>query len=105
MQTHRTLLDTPFVTDSANQPRAQRSQSEDYVLVAGRLLGVFDSVGGRDHGMLVSHRAGKMIAAAWQAISEAERQESPAQLEAVLQAFIQQADTEIASLAIPEGQR
>ena len=46
----------PFLIDSANQKQEHRSQSEDYVLVDPNtgLLGVFDSVGGRDKGRLVS---------------------------------------------------
>jgi protein phosphatase len=93
--------------DSANQPREQRSQSEDYVLVDPDtgILGVFDAVGGRDHGRLVSHLAGKTIAAAWQSLSDVERQGSPTQLEALLQALIRQADTTIASLVIPPEQK
>ncbi|BCL78749.1 protein-serine/threonine phosphatase [Ktedonobacteria bacterium brp13] len=96
-----------FLITSANRARDQRSQSEDYFLVDSHtgLLGVFDSVGGRDQGRLVSHLAGKTIAAAWQCLSPAQRQGSPAQLEASLQVLIRQADTAIASLVIPQAQR
>ncbi|MGH2508603.1 MAG: PP2C family protein-serine/threonine phosphatase, partial [Ktedonobacteraceae bacterium] len=96
-----------FLIDSANQTRASKSQSEDAVLTDSStgLLGVFDSVGGRDKGLLVSHLAAKTIASAWQSLSETERQGSLTQLEAALQALIQQADTAIASLVLPPEQR
>lgn len=95
----------PFVIDSANHPRDQQRQSEDYLLVASGLLGVFDSVGGRDQGRLVSHLAGQTIATGWQALAETERQGLPAHLELTLQALLQQADTAIAELCIPPEQR
>ena len=95
------LLNTSVLIEHANQPREQERQSEDYILVTKGLLGVFDSVGGRDKGRLVSHLAGRVIATAWRSLSEAERQGPPEQLEAVLQALIRQADTAIANLPIP----
>jgi serine/threonine protein phosphatase PrpC len=95
------LLNTSLLIEHANQPREQERQSEDYILVTDGLLGVFDSVGGRDKGRLVSHLAGKVIAAAWRSLSGAERQRPPEQLESVLQALIRQADTAIAELPIP----
>ena len=106
MELHVTLPQTsfgPFLIDSANQTREDRSQSEDYVLVDPKtgLLGVFDSVGGRDKGRFVSHLAGKTIASAWQAQTLTERQGLPTQIEASLQALIRLADTTIASLLIP----
>lgn len=110
MEQQRMLFQAPFgrlMIEHANQVRAQRSESEDYVLVDPDrgLLGIFDSVGGRDKGHLVSHLAGKMIASAWQALPETERQGSPTQLESSLQALIRQADTAIASLVIPLEQK
>ena len=95
----------PLVIDSSNQPRDLLPQSEDYVLVQSGLLGVFDSVGGRDQGRLVSHLAGKTIAAIWQVLTEAERQEVPEQMEIRLQTFLRKADTTIAALTIPPEQR
>lgn len=81
----------------------QRSQSEDYILVNVErgLLGVFDSVGGRDRNLLVSHLAGITISSALEALSEADRQVAPAQIETLLQTLIQLADTKIASLVLP----
>ena len=105
MNNHTTLSLPRFLIDSANQAREQGSPSEDYLLLdgEGELLGVFDSVGGRDHGQLVSHLAGKMIASVWQSLSQ--KGSPPTQLEASLQALIRQADTMIARLLIPEKQR
>ena len=110
MTQHRVLPHTSFgqfMIDSANHRREQESESEDYILVDldTGFLGVFDSVGGRDKGRLVSHLAGKTIVSAWQSLSQAERQGSPTQLEASLQTLIRQADTAIASLAIPPDQK
>lgn len=105
MKDNGILLDPSFVIDHANQPRNQGSQSEDDVLVTQGLLGVFDSVGGRDKGRFVSHLAGETIAAFWQSLSEAERQGLPEQLERILQAGIQQTDAAIASLVILPEQR
>ncbi len=99
------LLDASFLVDHANQPRDQGKPSEDDILVMSPLLGIFDSVGGRDQGRLVSHLAGRTIAAFWQGLPEAERQGSPEQVEHTLQAAIQQADTVIAELPIPAEQR
>src|SRR6266704_789257 len=101
-----TLPGVSFLIDSANQPRNQGSQSEDYVLIDRNLLGVFDSVGGRDQGRLVSHLAGKTIVERWQALAEAERKAPPEQLVCVLQTLLQQADSTIAELPIlPEQKR
>src|SRR5947209_1662532 len=96
-----------FLIDSANQKPVKRKQSEDYILIDPDtgILGVFDSVGGRDNGRLVSHLAGGTIASAWQALSETERKGSPTELEASLQGLIRQADAVIASLVIPAGQK
>src|SRR5581483_1513661 len=105
MQDNDMLLETPFLVDHANQPRDPGKPSEDYVLVTPRLLGVFDSVGGRDNGRLVSHLAGETISAFWGALPEAERKAPPEQIEHILQTAIQQADTAIASLDIPPEQR
>ena len=110
MEQHRVLPTTffgRFVIDSANHLREQRNQSEDYVLVDPDtgLLGIFDAVGGRDKGRLVSHLAGKTIGSAWQALSETERQAAPAQIEAHLQKLIQKADMAITSLVIPQEQK
>lgn len=91
----------PFRIDSANQPREQGSQSEDYLLVTDGLLGVFDSVGGRDQGRLVSHLAGKTILANWQALPDAERTAPPEHLACTLETLLWQADTTIAALPIP----
>jgi serine/threonine protein phosphatase PrpC len=93
--------------DCANHSRDQRNQSEDYVLVDAHtgLLGVFDSVGGRDNGLLVSHLAGETIASAWRSLRDKEQKGLPAHLEASLQALIRQADTTIASLVLPSGQK
>jgi serine/threonine protein phosphatase PrpC len=99
------LPGTLLLIESANQPREQERPSEDYILVTDGLLGVFDSVGGRDKGRLVSHLAGKVIAEAWWSLSETERQGSSEQLESVLQALIRQADTAIAELSIPPEQK
>lgn len=90
-----------FCIDSANQPRDQGCQSEDSILVVDGLLGIFDSVGGRDQGRLVSHLAGKTIMVNWQALAEAERKAPPEQLACTLQTLLQQADTAIAALPIP----
>lgn len=98
-------LDAPLWVDSANQPRDRGKPSEDYLLVTPRLLGVFDSVGGRDNGRLVSHLAGETISAYWQALSETERQGSPEGIERTLQGAIRQADTALAELPIPAAQR
>ncbi|MBO0783866.1 MAG: serine/threonine-protein phosphatase [Ktedonobacteraceae bacterium] len=97
-----------WVIDHAHRRHDQRSQSEDYILVdpSTGLLGVFDAVGGRDQGRLVSHLAGKTIAAAWQTLPATERQGPPSQLEAALQAVIRQADATIAALEIlPDDKR
>jgi serine/threonine protein phosphatase PrpC len=96
-----------FLIDSANKAREQRSQSEDYILVDPDtgLLGVFDAVGGRDNGRLVSHLAGKTIASVWQSLSQETQKAPPTQLEASLQELIRQADTTIAGLMIPPEQR
>lgn len=99
------LLEVPFLIDYANQPRDPEKPSEDDVLVTPRLLGVFDSVGGRDNGRLVSHLAGETISAFWEALPEAERKAPPEQIEHILQTAIQQADMAIASLDIPPEQR
>ncbi len=102
-----TNLSKRFLIDSANQAREQRSQSEDYILVDPDtgLLGIFDAVGGRDNGRLVSHLAGKTIASAWQSLPQETRKAEPSQLESSLQALIRQADTTIAELVIPPEQR
>lgn len=103
---HMTLPGASFRVDRANQSREQRSQSEDYMLVTDGLLGVFDSVGGRDQGRLVSHLAGKTIAAHWQTQAEVARQSPPEQLADALQTLLRQADTTIAELPIsPEHKR
>jgi serine/threonine protein phosphatase PrpC len=94
-----------FRIDSANQPREQGCQSEDALLVTDGLLGVFDSVGGRDQGRLVSHLAGTTIMERWQALTEAERKAPPEHLADVLQTLLQQADTTIAALRIPAEQK
>lgn len=94
-----------FRIDSANQPRDQGCQSEDALLVTDGLLGVFDSVGGRDQGRLVSHLAEMTIMACWQALAETERKAPPEQLACVLQTLLQQADTTIAALPIPAEQK
>ncbi|HEU5379813.1 MAG TPA: PP2C family serine/threonine-protein phosphatase [Ktedonobacteraceae bacterium] len=99
------VLEIPFLISHANQPRDPEKPSEDDVLLRSCLLGVFDSVGGRDNGRLVSHLARRIIAAYWEALSETERQESPEQLERVLQSATQQADRAIAALSIPAEQR
>src|SRR5437879_9353805 len=100
-----TLPGASFRIDSANQPREQGSQSEDYMLVADGLLGVFDSVGGRDQGRLVSHLAGRTIASSWQALAKVKQKAPPEHLTPVLHTLLQQADTTIAELSIPEAQR
>lgn len=105
MNNNETVLDTAFLVDHANEPRAQGKPSEDDVLVIQHLLGVFDSVGGRDNGRLVSHLAGETVAAYWQTLPETERQGSPEQIEHALQMAIRQADTAIAELSIPTEQR
>lgn len=105
MKNKRTPLNASLFIESANQPREPGHQSEDFVLVTEDLLGVFDSVGGRDKGRLVSHLAGKVIAAAWHLLPKTERQGSPEQLALTLQALIRQADTAIAELPIPPEQR
>lgn len=99
------LPGTSLLVESANQPRDQEHQSEDYVLITEDFLGVFDSVGGRDNGQLVSHLAGKVIAAAWRSLSEIERQGPPEQIESTLQVLIRLADTTIAELPIPPEQK
>lgn len=90
--------------ESANQPRGQ-GDSEDYILLASGLLGIFDSVGGRDRGRLVSHLAGKTVGASWQSLSAASRQGPPEELEAALGTLLRKADTTIAALEIPPEQR
>ena len=99
------LPEKSFLIDHGNQPRESGKPSEDYVLATPRLLGVFDSVGGRDNGRLVSHLAGKTISAFWDALPATEREAPPEQIEHALQAAIQQADTAIAKLPIPGEQR
>jgi serine/threonine protein phosphatase PrpC len=105
MQDNDRPLEATFLVNHANQPRDPDKPSEDYVLVTPHLLGVFDSVGGRDNGRLVSHLAGETISAFWQSLPETERKAPPEQIEHVLQAAIQQADTAIAELPIPAEQR
>ena len=105
MKKHRTLVAPSFVIDWANQPRSQGEISEDYILAQSGLLGVFDSVGGRDNGRLVSHLAGETLAEFWQSLSETEHQAPPEHLAQTLQAGIQQADAAIASLVLPPEQR
>lgn len=105
MQNNDLLLESTFLIDSANRPRCAEKPSEDYLLVTPRLLGVFDSVGGRDNGRLVSHQAGKTIAAYWEGLPVGECQGSPEQIERALQAAIQQADTAIAEISILAEQR
>ncbi|HEU5382840.1 MAG TPA: PP2C family serine/threonine-protein phosphatase [Ktedonobacteraceae bacterium] len=100
----KTFLERAIVIESANQPRGQ-GDSEDDVLVARGLLGIFDSVGGRDRGRLVSHLAGNIVSSAWQSLSDHERQGPPEQLEVVLGMLLRKADTAIASLEIPPEQR
>lgn len=101
-----TLPGACFLIDSANQPRHQDRRSEDSLLVTGGLLGVFDSVGGRDQGRLVSLLASKAIAAHWHTLAETERNAPPEQLTCALQTVLQQADTIIAKLSIsPEQKR
>lgn len=104
MVNRRTSLERAIVIESANQPRGQ-GESEDYVLVARGLLGVFDSVGGRDRGRLVSHLAGNVVGAAWQSLPDHERQGPPERLEVVLETLLRKADTAIAALEIPPEQR
>src|SRR5690242_5472599 len=99
-----TFLTTAIITDSANQSRGQ-GDSEDYTLVAPGLLGIFDSVGGRDRGRLVSHLAGKTVETSWQSLSDAERQGPPEQLEATLGTLLRSADMAIAAMEIPPEQR
>ncbi|WP_236038862.1 PP2C family protein-serine/threonine phosphatase [Ktedonobacter robiniae] len=96
-----------FLIESANHMHPQRSQSEDYVLVNHEkgLLGVFDSVGGRDQNLLVSHLAGQTISSAFDTLLETDSQLGPTEREAVLRQLIQLADTAIASLALPPEQR
>ncbi|WP_040445725.1 PP2C family protein-serine/threonine phosphatase [Ktedonobacter racemifer] len=96
-----------FLIDSANQMHEQRSQSEDYVLVNGErgLLGVFDSVGGRDRNLLVSHLAAMTISSAFEALPETDCQLGHTEREALLQQLIHLADTTIASLTLPPEQR
>ena len=96
-----------FTIESANLPRVQGGRSEDYTLVdqGTGLVGVLDSVGGRDCGQWVSQVAGKAIATAWKSLPNEERQGPPAQLEAALQRLIRQADTALAALPIPPEQR
>lgn len=101
MTSNVTLPGACFLIDSANQPRNQGSRSEDYILIADGLLGVFDSVGGRDQGRLVSLLASKTIAAHWQTLVETERAAPPEQLACALQTVLQQADATIAKLSIP----
>jgi protein phosphatase len=105
MRHHETLLNAAFGIDSANQPRVQGQTSEDAVLVQSGLLGVFDSVGGRDKGRLVSHLARKTIAAFWRSLSEIERHAPLEHLAQTMQTSIHQADVAIASLVIPPEQR
>lgn len=102
---HMTLPGASFRIDSANRPREQGSQSEDYVLVADGLLGAFDSVGGRDQGWLVSHFASKTIVTCWQALVEAERQSPPEQLACTLQSMLQRADATIAQLPVSPSEK
>lgn len=92
-----------FLVESANHAHDQRSLSEDALLIESEagLLGIFDAVGGRDRGQQVAQRASQTIAAAWRSLVDAERQESPIQLEVTLPALIQQADTALASLVLP----
>ena len=96
-----------FIVESANLPRVQGDRSEDYILVDQDtgLIGVLDSVGGRDCGQFVSHVAGEAIATAWKAFPNEERQGSLAQLEASLQRLIRLADTTLAALPISPGER
>lgn len=105
MQDNDMPLETTFLVDHANQPRDRGKPSEDYVLTTPRLLGVFDSVGGRDNGRLVSRLAGETISAFWHALPETECQGSLEQIERVLQAAVQHADTTIAEIPIPAEQR
>lgn len=105
MKNNGMLLHNAFLVDSANQSRSAGKPSEDYLLVTPHLLGVFDSVGGRDNGRLVSHHAGKTIVAYWESLPEGERQGSPERIERALQAAIQQADTAIAEISILAEQR
>lgn len=105
MPENEMLPDAHFLMDHANQPCEQEKPSEDSILVTPRLLGVFDSVGGRDNGHLVSSLAGETISAFWQALPETECQGSLEQIEHALQAAIRQADRAIAELPIPAEQR
>ncbi|HEY1352168.1 MAG TPA: hypothetical protein VGF67_21330 [Ktedonobacteraceae bacterium] len=95
----------PFLVTCATQSRDQEKPGEDYLLVAPRWLGAFDAIGGRDNGLLVSHLAGRTIAAYWQTLPETERQGVPAQIEEALQSAIRCADTAIARLVLPTEQR
>jgi protein phosphatase len=99
-----TFLTLAINIESANLPRGE-GESEDYALVASGLLGIFDSVGGRDRGRLVSHLAGKTVGASWQSLPAASRQGSPEQLEATLGTLLREADTAIATLEIPPEQK
>lgn len=90
--------------DQANMPRGQR-ESEDAVLVAEGLFGIFDSVGGRDQGRRIAHLASVTVAAAWQRIPARERGETPEQRAAVLATLLREADTAIAALDIPPEHR
>jgi serine/threonine protein phosphatase PrpC len=108
MKNGGTLFATSFHSlfiESINQPRGEARQSEDYALVAEGLLGIFDSVGGCDHGLLVSALAGQAITTRWQALSQAKRQGSPEQLETILQTLLRHADAVIAGLPLPPEQR
>ncbi len=96
--------DKTMCLDYANQPRGQ-GESEDEVLVTDGLLGVFDSVGGRDQGRLVSRLAARTVYAGWQERSETECQGSLEQREALLAELLRTADAAIAALAIPPEQR
>ncbi|EFH85688.1 PP2C family protein-serine/threonine phosphatase [Ktedonobacter racemifer] len=103
----RNILGNQFVIESANHKRAQLTQSEDYIFIDQDtgLLGVFDSVGGRDKGQLVSRLAGRTIAASWKNLATTNHQKSLAQIEIHLRAVLQQADTVIAALHLPSGEK
>jgi PPM family protein phosphatase len=90
--------------DQALVPRGQK-ESEDAVLVVEGLLGLFDSVGGRDQGRRIAPLASTTVAASWQRISERERRETPEQQTAVVANLLREVDTTIAALDIPPEHR
>lgn len=96
-----------FLVESACRAHNQRAQSEDALLIDGEtgLLGIFDAVGGRDRGRQVAQLASQTIAAAWHSLAKEEEQRSCSHLEERLPSLIQQADTAIASLALPPEEK